>query len=178
MVGINSLVDITGGNGFGVVVGDVHSPAFSTDFISGIDPLMDPTNGIVAVGENLEVNLYQGETGEGAYFGGMGTGVSVNLVEGLTVLGSLQDWLTYLDFPTGWFEDSDSNTVPWDGDHHTHINVYGDTENGFAPRVGLSANNDNAIFASGIDVIVPDGIGAIFGNGLFECLSAYKYFLG
>jgi hypothetical protein len=174
-VGLNSEINIIGGNGTGISVNGVYSPDFSTDAFSMVDPLVDLANGVVAIGENLAVNLYElepmgalslplGVPTPDLYFGGNGIGIEVNGVAGLTILGSLQDWLTYSQIPFGWVTDSDSESLPWGGEHQTDINVYGTPDDSFSPRIGLAANGNNAIFASGINTNASDGIGAVFGS--------------
>jgi hypothetical protein len=142
MVGVNSEVDITGGNGTGISASGIYDSEYGES--------------LLAIGENLDVNLNPYvivDGGDTYYNGGSGTGIDVSNVEGLTILGSLYDWA----LSTG-IEDQ----VSWGGNHQTEINVTGGDN---PPSVGLSVNGTNNIFASGINSTVPDGIGAVFGNG-------------
>jgi hypothetical protein len=148
LVGMNTEVNITGGNGTGILINGVYQQDLEPELLVTDGDEEDILNGLVAVGENLDVNLNKATKEGWGEFGGNGTGISVNDIEGLTMLGSLQDFLTSTDI-------GDSSYLA--GDHRTTIRLDGQ-------GIGLLGTNLLDIFASGITTYVPGGRGAVFGE--------------
>ena len=137
MIGVFSDIHLVGANGVGIFVETVNK------IETGGYEIDDLTNGSLLVGEDLDVTFH---TGGGDEFGGEGIGVSIADVEGQTILGSLDNWLSYIgETPDAW----------WESDHNLNINI----EDG---GTGLFITASHEVFGSNLSSTV-----GTYGTGAF-----------